>query len=291
MPFKWTAGRLARTASAVRAYNAAITRKARELVKQGLDHLVEYLPSRITTASVRERVHSVNDFRRIVGYANDLRNGRTSELTRILRTANPHALDFTESEEGTVTTVYAKNQRRYDRQAIERVRRMTEDAVTDGKGLSDLPPEVKGTLTTNNDSIPPDAGERDESYDRAIDPDELSRWRDEDAREKRSAVQLPAIVDTYYAVWKDPLNHHSMLPGYGEFNDAMDWLMANRPQALTRAFALAPDELDPWFIVDSGGTRNPYINIPFETRHTRAVNYIVGLAQDNGWEGDDGLLV
>ena len=115
--FNWTASRLSRLASALRAFNRAITMRARELVSAGRPDLVDLLPQRMTAADVKARVNNVNDFRRIVGYRNDAKRGRTSELTRILRTVRPDALDFTE-ENGVVTTNYAKREHRYDVTAI-----------------------------------------------------------------------------------------------------------------------------------------------------------------------------
>lgn len=285
--FNWTASRLARLRSAVRAANAAITRRAKELSAAGLGDMVDLLPSRFSVQEIMGRVNNVNDFRRIVGYRNDARRGRTSELTRVLRTVRPDALDFT-LENGTVTTNYSKREHEYDLRAIRRAREMSmrdmERPLFDGDvsfSPSEMEPEELGTLTTNNDLMPEDAGEPDES---AVDVDEgtLNRWRQEDARRKRSSVSVDSMYFVYRATWENPLNRHQDMPGYQDMLDALTWLLEHRPDVLNKMFNLGRDELDPWYITESGGPSNPYANVPYETRHNRAVNYVVGVARGAG---------
>ena len=288
--FNWTASRLARLRSAVRAANAAITRRAKELSAAGLEHLTGLLPDRFNVQEIMGRVNNVNDFRRIVGYRNDARRGRTSELTRVLRTVRPDALDFTE-ENGTVTTNYAKREHEYNVRAIRRERaksmRDMERLLFDGDtsfSPSDMEPEELGVLTANNDLMPEDAGEPDES---AVDVDEgtLNRWRQEDARRKRSSVSVDSMYFVYVRTWENPLNHHQDMPGYQDMLDALTWLLEHRPDVLNKMFNLGRDELDPWYITESGGSSNPYVNVPYETRHNRAVRYVTGVARKAGWKG------
>ena len=285
--FNWTASRLARLRSAVRAANAALTRRVKELVTSGLGHMVEYLPDRFSVQEIMGRINNVNDFRRIVGYRNDARRGRTSELTRVLRTVRPDALEFTE-QNGTVTTNYAKREYENDVRAIRRRReksmRDMERPLFDGDETFDpstMEPEEVGTLTTNNDLMADGEGEPDETAT-DVDADTLNRWRQEDARSKRASTSIDSMYFVYVRTWENPLNHHMDMPGYQDMLDALTWLLEHRPDVLNKMFNLGRDELDPWYITESGGTSNPYVNIPYETRHNRAVNYVVGVARSAG---------
>lgn len=149
---------------------------------------------------------------------------------------------------------------------------------------STMEPEEVGTLTTNNDLMPDGAGEPDDG-DVDVDADTLNRWRQEDARAKRTSVSVDSMYFVYRATWENPLNHHQDMPGYQDMLDALTWLLEHRPDVLNKMFNLGRDELDPWYITESGGSSNPYVNIPYETRHNRAVRYVTGLSRKAGWNG------
>lgn len=288
--FNWTPSRLARLRSAVRSFNAALTRRARELESQGLGHLARFLPDRATVEGVKSRVTDVNAFRRIVGYRSDMKRGRTSELTRILRSADPHALDVVGSEEEGWTTAYARRQRELDERAIRRVARRTAADVSSelfpGDTAYDLDsmsaPEL-GAIASDTE-IPLPGGEPDDSVE-DVDASTLNRWREEDAREKRAKVEPVAMYDTYMAVWTDPANMHESMPGYKDMVDALKWLATYRTDVLNKMFSIGRDEMDPRYITTSGGANNPYVNTPYETRHMRAVDYVTDMARKVGYEG------
>lgn len=289
--FNWNATRLARLASALRAYNRAITMRARELEAAGRADLIDLLPSRMTAADVKRRVNNVNDFRRIVGYRNDAKRGRTSELTRILKSVRRDALEFT-VENGVTTTNYAKREHRYNVRAIRRRRKQTMDEMTselypgdEGVAFGETP--VGDSIAMDsNDLMPEDAGEPDPS---TVDVDEqtLSRWRQEDARNKRSQVTVDSMYYVYLNTWTNPLNMHRHMGRYQEMIDALEWLHDNRPDVLNKEFAKGRDELDPQYITESGGSSNPYVNTPYQTRHDRAVTYVVNVAVHAGMHGND----
>lgn len=289
--FNWTASRLARLASALRAYNRAITMRARELEAAGRADLVDLLPPRMTAADVKRRVNSVNDFRRIVGYRNDAKRGRTSELTRILKSVRRDALEFT-VEGGVTTTNYAKREHRYDVRAIRRRRERTMTEMTGELYPGDVAVTVGETpvgdslVMDGNDLMPDDAGEPDPS---TVDVDErtLNRWRQEDARNKRSQVTVDSMYYVYMNTWTNPLNMHRHMGRYQDMIDALEWLYRNRPDVLNKEFAKGRDELDPQYITESGGSSNPYINTPYQTRHDRAVAYVVSVAIHAGMYGND----
>lgn len=279
--FKWTKYRLDMLRSRVRAYNAAITRRERELDAAGMGELKPSLPPRVTVDEVRSRVRNVNDFRRIVGYRSDAKRGRTSELTRILKRVDPHALDIVESQ-GARTTVYARKQRRLDERAVRRMRRDTyEDLGLTPEDVRDMAGAEAGITMDDTDLAEDDMGVPDDTVE-DVDPDTLSRWRDEDARRKRDTVRVDAMYHVYRNTWVHPLNFHDSMSGYNELLRALDWLADNRPRVLNAAFNSGVDELDPDYITTSG-RNNPYINIDYEVRHHRAVRYVVGLAERNGY--------
>ena len=279
--FKWTKYRLDMLRSRVRAYNAAITRRERELDAAGMGELKGSLPPRVTVDEVRSRVRNVNDFRRIVGYRSDDKRGRSSELTRILKRVNPHALDIVDSQ-GARTTVYARNQRRLDERAVRRMRRDTYvDLGLTPEDVRDMAGAEAGIVMDDTDLAEDDMGVPDDSVE-DVDPDTLSRWRDEDARRKRDTVRVDAMYHVYRSTWVHPLNFHDSMSGYSELLKALDWLADNRPRVLNAAFNSGVDELDPDYITTSG-RNNPYINIDYEVRHHRAVRYVVGLAERNGY--------
>ena len=289
--FNWSSSRLARLRSAVRAFNAAITRRERELDDEGQSILKGYLPSRVTVEGIMSRVHSVNDFRRIVGYKSDRKHGRYSELTRILKTVNRDALDITTDELGRLTTKYSERQYKLDMRAIRTQRKKTLEAISqeffegdDAYDLESVSSAKYGTLTTDNDLMPEDEGEFDDSYT-DVDSDTLKRWEQEDASRKREQVAPDAMYEVYRSAWTATDNHHSDMTGYQELIDALDWMADSDTAYLNKLFALGYDELDPSYISESGGESNPYVNTPYETRHNRAVRFVVDRARKVGYEG------
>lgn len=289
--FNWTASRLNRLRSAVRAFNAAITRRERELDDEGQSILKGYLPSRVTVEGIMSRVHSVNDFRRIVGYKSDRKHRRYSELTRVLKTVNSDALDITTDELGRLTTKYSERQYKLDMRAIRRQRQRTFEDIgreffegDDAYDMDGLSPAKYGTLTSGNDLMPEDEGEADDSYT-DIDPDTLMRWEQEDASRKREQVAVDAMYEVYRDTWTAVSNRHADMGGYRELLDALDWMAENEPAYLNKLFALGYDELDPSYISESGSENNPYVNTPYETRHNRAVRFVADRAGKVGYEG------
>lgn len=289
--FNWTASRLNRLRSAVRAFNAAITRRERELDDEGQSILKGYLPTRVTVEGIMSRVHSVNDFRRIVGYKSDRKHRRYSELTRVLKTVNRDALDITTDELGRLTTKYSERQYNLDMRAIRRQRQKTLEDIgreffegDDAYDMDEVSPAKYGTLTSDNDLMPEDEGEADDSYT-DVDPDTLKRWEQEDASRKREQVAVDAMYEVYRSTWTATDNRHSAMGGYQELLDALDWMGENGSAYLNKLFALGYDELDPSYISESGGESNPYVNTPYETRHNRAVRFVVDRARKVGYEG------
>ena len=289
--FNWTSSRLNRLRSAVRAFNAAITRRERELDDEGQSILKGYLPSRVTVEGIMSRVHSVNDFRRIVGYKSDRKHRRYSELARVLKTVNRDALDITTDELGRLTTKYSERQYKLDMRAIRRQRQKTLEDIAreffegdDAYDMDGLSPAKYGTLTSDNDLMPEDEGEVDDSYT-DVDPDTLKRWEQEDASRKREQVAVDAMYEVYRGTWTTVSNHHADMGGYQELLGALDWLAENEPAYLNKLFALGYDELDPSYISESGGEGNPYVNTPYETRHDRAVRFVADRARKVGYEG------
>lgn len=289
--FNWTASRLNRLRSAVRAFNAAITRRERELDDEGQSILKGYLPSRVTVEGIMSRVHSVNDFRRIVGYKSDRKRHRYSELTRVLKTVDGDALDITTDGLGRLTTKYSERQYKLDMRAIRRQRQRTLEDIgreffegDDAYDMDELSPAKYGTLTSDNDLMPEDEGEADDSYT-DVDPDTLKRWEQEDASRKRDQVAVDAMYEVYRATWTAVSNRHADMGGYQELLDALDWMAGNEPAYLNKLFALGYDELDPGYISESGGESNPYVNTPYETRHNRAVRFVADRARKVGYEG------
>lgn len=289
--FNWTSSRLNRLRSAVRAFNAAITRRERELDDEGQSILKGYLPSRVTVEGIMSRVHSVNDFRRIVGYKSDRKHRRYSELTRVLKTVSRDALDITTDELGRLTTRYSERQYKLDMQAIRRQRQKTLEDIgreffegDDAYDMDELSPAKYGTLTSDNDLMPEDEGEADDSYT-DVDPDTLKRWEQEDASRKRDQVAVDAMYEVYRDTWTAVSNRHADMGGYQELLDALDWMAENDPAYLNKLFALGYDELDPSYISESGGEGNPYVNTPYETRHNRAVRFVADRSRKVGYEG------
>ena len=287
--FRWTKTRLNRVRAAVRAWNAALTRRERELREQGMSTYVWNLPARRTVEGVMSRIHSANDFRRIVGYAGDARR-RPSEMQRILRSVMPDALELV-TYQGAVTTNYGVRQRRADEMAIRREaarrRRLDSSVLYDGdvgRDMSRLSAPRRAVAQDGNDLVPDDAGVRDDSTV-DVDATTLERWRQEDASAKRYEMGYVYEASIYLDVWMNPLNYHNVMGRYEEMIQAIDWMQNHRPDVLSKMFDSGRDELDPQYITESGGTKNPYVNIPYETRHQRVVTYVTTMARRAGWNG------
>lgn len=290
-PFNWTQKRLNRLRSAVRSYNAAITNRAKELESHGLGYMVGMLPSKVSVSDIKERVKDVNAYRRIVGYRNDAKRGRTSELTRVLKSVNPKALEFTRDRYDNVTTEYSKREYDINQRAIRRQRAKTlkdmQVELFEGDTAQDvgsMTPAEYAAFTSDTDMMPDDAGEFDDSVE-DVDSETLTKWRHEDARAKREQVMPDAMYEVYMYVWKDPMNFHAAMGGYQDLISAMEWMVDNRVDVLNKMFNSGRDEIDPNYITESGGNANPYVNIPYETRHNRAVRFIVSTARRAGYEG------
>lgn len=289
--FKWTSYRLDRLSKAVRAYNRAITMKEKELVSGGAEYLTGFLPPKTTVAEVKSRIFTLNDFRRIVGYAGDAKRGRSSELTRVLKSYNPNALRFTRDSGGNVVTEYQKKENKLNKQAIGRERRKRRKAMEDDAFLGDthldfgtMSEPTYRTAMEDNDLTLDDEGEPDDSYE-DVDPQTKVKWEFEDSRNKRSQVMPDAMVAVYLDVWMNPINFHSSMSGYQDLIDAINWMLENNVNALNKMFDSGFDEIDPQFITESGGARNPYSNIDYETRHNRAVRFVVNWARKAGYRG------
>lgn len=267
----WERGnRKARLASAVRSYNAAITRRERELDEAGEGDQKRYLPKRVTVEEIRERVgEDKNAFRRIVGLKSDAKRGRTSELTRVLKSVRPNALEIVDG-----MTRYAREQARYDKRANKRLQSELANAGRidglDGKPLFDFTPEdlsdpeyaarVDGTI------LPNDGGEPDPSAT-DVDDETLNRWMAEDARAYRDSTGAWNYANRYREIWADERSGNSIRPYYEEVLDMLDYLLEEKPRYIQLMFNSGTPELDIHYIIESDIL---YSHIDFDTRHSRA---------------------
>ena len=284
MAFVWNAFRRARVSRAVASYNRAITMREKELLANGMGEYVRFLPERVTVDSVRERIGSVNDFRRIVGYANDAKRGRTSELTRILRTVRPDALEF---QDGTNITNYSAREHAFNQRALNRIRRKSLEyqasELHDGDTAFDFDAMTAAEYSTMVSDTPmAGAGEPDEPYT-DVGEDTLERWRLEDERASRHDLDIEVEYDLYVSLWMNPVNMHSEMAGYDDMLDALAWLKENREDVLRKMFNSGAPEMDPYYIVDSDRANNLYVNIDYQVRHNRAVRYVTERARAAGW--------
>lgn len=291
MPYKWTARAETRLRKAVSSYNAAITRREKELDNQGLSDYKIGLPARTTIEETKKRIHSKNDYRRIVGYASDEKRGRTSELNRILKKNDPHALDIKITAEGAVTTKYKDEKMKRDERAVDKRRKNAkknfETSLYKGDKAYDLGnmSSAERAALLNGTDIP-NGGEYDPDYDQGYTPQELY---DDYARfisNERDTGATTAKLDTWLGVWQDPSNFHSAMPGYDDVVSALKWLAENRIDVLGKMFDEGRDEMQPMYIY-IGDNRNPYADIAYVSRHDRAVKYITGVASSVGWSAED----
>lgn len=286
MPFILNAFQKARLISAVRSFNRAITMKAKEYAANGLDILIAGLPEKLSTAEVEARIKSKNDFRRIVGYANDKKHGRPSELDRVLKSVDPNALDVTlDVETGVIESKFERDKYKRDMRAVRREMKKQMDDIAVNLGLDsfdELEPWTKSQILDSNLAGSLQKGVSDDSV---IDVDEatLSEWKKEDAESYRDTATVTSMYDVWMGTWTNPINSHSDMPGYQSVIDAMSYLYEFAPSRLNYMFASGRDEMDPDYISISGGESNPYVNIDYETRHNNVVSYILGEAMKEGY--------
>lgn len=264
--------------------------RERELDDSGQGWFKRFLPDRVTVQGIRDRIRDPSDFRRIVGYRSDVSHHRYSELTRVLKSVDPHALDVARDDQMRFTTPYAEREEKLNRQAVRRQRAKTREDMSmplyegdEGIDFGSLTAPEYHTVTSDNDLLDDDEGEPDDT-DLDVDEDTLKRWRQEDARTMRDSIMPDAMYEVYRDTWTDPRNMHNAMPGYQKLLDALDWLAEKRIRVLNKMFASGRDEIDPQYITESGGIRNPYVNISYETRHNRAVKYITYVAREAGWD-------
>lgn len=288
----WTAARellLARRAAAARA---AVTREAKALTSFGRSDLVQFLPTIPTNDELKTMIkEDPQEFRRIVGTKSDK---RTSVLTRILKRNNPDALTLgnhvdatgkpiTDWEYREIKNARAAERRRSPEKKRERARWDMTHNITPGDKAVDFDsmsaPEYR-TAMDGTDLTLPSEGERDDSV-LDVPPELADQWEEEDMEVARATVQ--GYYETYLAQWEDPMNDHQMLDGYDEAREALIWLYENRPDVLLKMFNSGHDEMEIYYVIDSGQDYNPYINIPMQTRHYRAADYITSQAAAAGW--------
>lgn len=284
--FNWTPQRRQRLASAVRKHNAAITRKEKQLRAEGAGDLIEYLPKRVTTAEIRERVKDANDYRRIVGYKNDSKRGRYSELERVSR---PDAMDFVTSKRGTITTKVAERQEKYNWRLIHRWSKQVREALKTRQykfdtayNLDDMDEREYANLADNADVRLPDEGERDYSVE-DLPQETYDRWEKEDAQAQADTSDPGTYVYDYLKAWENPLNGHAWMGGYRQLINDLEELIEIRPSLVAKLFAEGHDELDIKWLLDSGD-KNPYLGIPLEERHNRAVDFISDILVEVDYE-------
>lgn len=265
--------------------------KEKELDEQGRGDLKRYLPERVTVDEIKGRIHSRNDFRRIVGYKADEQRGRSSELGRILKKNNPHALDLEVQPSGVITTQYERKEYKLTKQRLDRRRKQMRQDMETELFLGDKAvkfdemsgPEYAASVD-GTDLVQPDEGEPDTSVEDVDEPTK-AKWRAEDARAHAESVQVDAMVNVYLKTWEDITNDHESLPGYQDLIDAIEWMEQHKPRELNKMFNSGADEIDPqWVYHDTWA--NPYTGIvPFEQRHQRAVRYVTQWARKAGWDG------
>lgn len=285
MAFNWNTYRAQRLASAVRAYNSAITNKVKELQKEGryteANVILENHP-KVKTSEIKEMIHSVSDFRRLVGYKNDKYKGRPSELDRVLKSVNPKALEVVyDTSTDAFTTQYSVSQmKRSERILRKRKKHELEDLQTklhdadQSFDIFNMSQAELGTLLNNTDLL--EGGE----YDDLFGTKGGSLQRRVDLLNEIYFGSIDAKFDEYVKIWENPVHKHAELGGYNLLLDILTWLKNNKPWTLNKEFNMGADEVSPEYLLSSGG---PYQNIDFETRHNRALNYWTRVAAANGY--------
>jgi hypothetical protein len=247
--------------------------------------LIELLPDRVTVEGIKNDVKNVNDFRRIVGYANDRKRGRPSKLDRILKSVNPDALEFRESDKLTNYQHKEKqyniraDRRRQKRELAEERKRRADEGL---KPIEEMSEAEYATFISDTD-MDSMIGEPDDEY-YETDEERRARWEAEDAERKRVASQVESKVEVYLGVWKDPKNRHHLQEGYDELINAMEWMQREEPAYLLHLFNRGDQELIPDYIYINTKTL-AYLSESPETRHDRAVAYVIKHARRVGWNG------
>lgn len=281
MAFNWNAYRLNRLSNAVRAYNAAITRKSNVPVNN-LDELTEQaifnsLARKVTVEEIKSRIKTENDFRRIVGYPSDKYHGKPSELDRILKSVDPHALDIVPSP--NKRGGYDLKYNIYKNKVLKREREQNINERRDNMGKSLYPDDPRTEpLDTeytpkyandidNNDLGLNDDGERDYSIEDQ-EPTVYNGWEAEDNARYSQRVTPTAKLDEYMSELTSFTWHHRLRTGYADFVYALEWLADNRPDILNKTFDAGYDWVDPLYLYESGDV--PYSNIDIEYRYANA---------------------
>ena len=290
MAYRWNATNTARLRSAVRSYNAAITRREKELAAAGLEDYAQFLPKRTTVAETKKRIHDKNDYRRIVGYSSDEKRGRTSELNRILKKNDARALEVIETAEGAITTKYTHDKLRRDKAAKRRRdnriirnlgRKLTPaDTAFDLDGMS----EAEQAAFLNGSGVHLDDGEYDASYDEGYSPQELYDFDVSDAAGDAEGYTVWEYLENWLESWTDPANQHMGLPGFADVVDALQWMAVHARDFLEKLFVTGRDEMDIGFLVVSPSSTG-YDDLPTESRHSRVVGFVTDAAHAAGWEG------
>lgn len=277
MEFNWTPKRKSRLAAAVRAYNSTITRKVNELKREGRDieaNQVQRANPKITVNSIKEEIHSENDFHRIVGYAGERLKGRPSRLDRILKSVNPDALEVVWDYGGYNTNYNLKESKyaiRLNRKQIAKEREDFQKPLYDGddktKSFDEMSkPEYANAIDNTNMGLD-DEGEEDKSVE-DLDPTTYNAWNAEDIQ-KQNARNSP--VTKYYEYLGELTSikwTHRYRDGYSDFVHALERLAHNRTDVLNKTFNAGYDWVDPLYLFESGET--PYQIIDIEYRYAVA---------------------
>lgn len=250
----------------------------------------EFLPDRVSVSDVRDRIHDVNDYRRIVGYKNDAAHGRPSELDRVLKKVNPTALDVVADENGEPVTRYVKKEVKYATRQKERARKRHAE-IAERKYLEDMAaqtslpapepiePSFAEELLGYSESayVPTDAGYVDDDYyQEETYNDELRRLHQESARESVSGR-----YDEFLAIWTDDSMGHHDLDGYDDVMDALRWMWENQPGEL--GYLLDDEVTQNDWLYESPKSHTNYYNKNFEKRHYETVDKVIETAEYLGW--------
>ena len=280
--FVWNAFRLRRAKNAIRSFNYYIDKAAKKMIADGLGDYVGYLPRKMTLKQLKAQIFSEADFRRIIGYKGDAKHGKWSRMERIKR---PGAMDFVETPDGGFATNYDINEERNDRRANERrtaKRRKAQETKLyeddDAVDFGTMSAEEYARRMANNDLLLPYEGEPDSSVE-DVAPETKRQWDREDAERQRAQASVGSMYEKYRGVWSDPVNMHDSMEGYQAMLDALDWLYDNAPDVLDKMFNSGYDQMEINYIVISDGAGNPYIGIPYEVRHKRAVDFVASRAE------------
>lgn len=270
----WNKARSKRVASAVRAFNASITRAEKRLASEGRGDLINLLPSRRTVADVKAEVgENLNVYRRIVGYKNDAKRGRPSELDRLKRSVNPYALEFVMVDGEPTMTFFEQWKSKSAATRMKRQANRVKAKVEELKGSA-----LGGVTWQDEHAILENGGVLDgvawgEPDDSTVDVSKatVEKWHAEDNVRKAQETSVTAFADNYLREWMNPVNMHDAMVGFNQLIDDFEWLTSNAPDDFMAMFAMGYPELDiPWIVISS----TLYDYAPFEGRHYRAVEFV-----------------